>query len=163
MIFWTQDIFGPGYFGSRIFLKKDIFVQGYLVPGYFSLGYFWSRIFLLRIFMLGTFTYANFGSTYAKVSNSITYANFSHCAIFRGKNPHTGKVLNIQNLPYFWNKKTHVVFFVFHFVLLYFFPNECLGLCQHRPGHSLGKKIKYHDLKNEKKFVGFCVPTFCQA
>ena len=58
-----------------------------------------------------------------------------HCAIFRGKNPHKGKALNIQNLPYFWNTKTHVVFFVFHFVLLYFFLNECPGLCRHRPGH----------------------------
>ena len=45
----------------------------------------------------------------------------------------------LQNLPYFWNTKTHVVFFVFHFVLLYFFPNECPGLCQHRPGHPLLK------------------------
>ena len=41
----------------------------------------------------------------------ITYTvRFSEAKI-----PHTGKVLNIQNLPYFWNKKTHVVFFVFHF------------------------------------------------
>ena len=36
-----------------------------------------------------------------------------HCAIFRGNFPHEGKALNIQNLPYFWNMKTHVVFF-FH-------------------------------------------------
>ena len=36
----------------------------------------------------------------------------------------------LQNLPYFWNTKIHVVFFVFHFVLLYFFPNECPGLCR---------------------------------
>ena len=28
----------------------------------------------------------------------------------------------LQNLPYFWNTKTHIVFFVFHFVLFYFFP-----------------------------------------
>ena len=31
----------------------------------------------------------------------------------------------IQNLPYFWNMKNHVDFFIFHFILLYFFPNEC--------------------------------------
>ena len=31
-------------------------------------------------------------------------------------------------------------FFVFHFMLLYFFPNECPSLCRHRPGHSLGEK-----------------------
>ena len=35
-----------------------------------------------------------------------------------------------------------VAFSVFHFVLNYFFTNECPGLCQHRPGHLLGKKIK---------------------
>ena len=27
----------------------------------------------------------------------------------------------LQNLPYFWNTKTHVDFFIFHFMLLYFF------------------------------------------
>ena len=46
----------------------------------------------------------------------------------------------LQYFPYFWNAKTHVVFFVFHFVLLYFSPNKCPGLCRDRPGHSLGKK-----------------------
>ena len=30
----------------------------------------------------------------------------------------------LQNLLYFWNKKTHIVFFIFHNVLLYFFSNE---------------------------------------
>ena len=46
----------------------------------------------------------------------------------------------IWNLPYLniWNSK--IAFSVFHFVLLYFCPNECPGLCWHRPGHSLGKK-----------------------
>ena len=29
-----------------------------------------------------------------------------------------------------------------------FFPNECPGLCSHRPGHSLGGKIKWHEMKN---------------
>ena len=31
-----------------------------------------------------------------------------------------------------------------HFSILHtlFFPNECPGLCQHRPGHSLGEKNK---------------------
>ena len=46
----------------------------------------------------------------------------------------------LQNLPYFWNTKTHVLFFVFHFVLLYVFPNECPGVRRHRAGHSLGEK-----------------------
>ena len=48
----------------------------------------------------------------------------------------------LQILPYFIyiDKKNQSYFF--HFVLLYFFPNECRGQCQHRPGHSLGEKIK---------------------
>ena len=35
----------------------------------------------------------------------------------------------LQNLPYFMYKKTHVVFFVFHFVQLWVLPYECPGLC----------------------------------
>ena len=35
-------------------------------------------------------------------------------------------------------QKPKVAFSIFHFVLLYFFPNECSGLCRHRPGHSFG-------------------------
>ena len=29
-------------------------------------------------------------------------------------------------------------------------PNECPDLCQHRPGHSLGKNIKLHEMTNGK-------------
>ena len=36
----------------------------------------------------------------------------------------------LQNLPYLWKKKTHVVFFVFHLEQLSFFPYKCPGLCQ---------------------------------
>ena len=65
----------------------------------------------------------------------------------------------LQNLLYFMYKKTHVVFFVFYFVQLYFFPYECPGLYRHRPGHSLGKHkgkhIKLHEMKNKKKLCGF--------
>ena len=32
-----------------------------------------------------------------------------------------------------------------------FLPNEFPGLCRHRPGHSLDKDIKLHEMKNEKK------------
>ena len=42
----------------------------------------------------------------------------------------------LQNLPYFIYMKTQSCFF--HFILLYFFPNECPGQDQGR--HSLGKK-----------------------
>ena len=76
-------------------------------------------------------------------------------------------------MPYFWNMKTHVVFFVFHFVLLYFFPNYCPGLCRHRPGHLLGKNKVAWNEKREKlhgfsysksmaNFEAFC-RSFCWA
>ena len=41
----------------------------------------------------------------------------------------------------------------FHFpfrATLFFSPNECPGLSQHSPGHSLGEKIKLHEMKNIK-------------
>ena len=38
----------------------------------------------------------------------------------------------LQNLPYFkYTKKPKVAFTIFHFVLLYFFPNECPSVCRH--------------------------------
>ena len=63
----------------------------------------------------------------------------------------------LQNLLCFYNKKTYVVFFVFHFEQLSFCPNECPGLCRHRPGHSLVKKIKLLEMKNEKNYMGFLI------
>ena len=45
------------------------------------------------------------------------------------------------------HKKTHVVFL----------PNEYPGLCQYRPGHSLGKNIKLHEMKKEKNYMGFLI------
>ena len=50
----------------------------------------------------------------------------------------------------------------FHFVLLYFFPNECPGLFRHSPGHSLGEKIKLHEMKNEKNYVGIHISKIWQ-
>ena len=35
-----------------------------------------------------------------------------------------------------------LLFPFFNSCYVIFLPNECPGLCQHRPGHSLGKKIK---------------------
>ena len=56
----------------------------------------------------------------------------------------------LQNLLYFYNKKTRVVFLFFISSNFILFPNECPGLCRHRPGHSLVKKIKLLEMKNEK-------------
>ena len=47
----------------------------------------------------------------------------------------------LQNMPYFWNTKAHEV--IFHFMLYSIFPpNECPGLCRHRPVHSLEEEKK---------------------
>ena len=58
----------------------------------------------------------------------------------------------LQNLLYFMYKKTRVVFFAFHSVQLYIFTS-----CRHRPGHSQGKNIKLHEMKNEKNYMGFLI------
>ena len=46
-------------------------------------------------------------------------------------------------------KKTHVVFFIFHFEQLSFFPNECPGLCR------LSEKDKVARNEKRKKLHGF--------
>ena len=51
--------------------------------------------------------------------------------------------------------------FSFHAILFYF-HNECPGLCRHRPGHSLGKNLKLHEMKNEKNYMGFRIPKIWQ-
>ena len=59
-------------------------------------------------------------------------------------------------------KKIHVVFLFFilrNFIFLY---NECPGLCEHRPGHSLGKNIKLQEMKNEKNYVDFLIHKIWQ-
>ena len=64
----------------------------------------------------------------------------------------------LQNLLCFMYKKTHIVFFRFSFrATLVFLPNEFPGLCRHRLGHSLGKNIKLHEVKNDKNYLGFLI------
>ena len=57
----------------------------------------------------------------------------------------------LQNLPYFWNTKnqSHKKSF-FHFVLLYFSPNECPGLCQH-----MGQNKVARNEKRKKNYTSF--------
>ena len=43
---------------------------------------------------------------------------------------------NASKFAIFIEKKTHIVFFIFHFEHFWVFPYECPGLCWHRPGHS---------------------------
>ena len=72
-----------------------------------------------------------------------TPANLKVCA--RRKVP--AKHFKICHILYI--RKPKVAFSVFHFVLLYFSPDECPDLCRHRPGHSLGEKNKV--ARNEKR------------
>ena len=54
----------------------------------------------------------------------------------------------LQNLPYFIYATTQSCFFRFSFQEYFIFlANDCPGLCRHRPGHSLGEKIKQHEMK----------------
>ena len=61
----------------------------------------------------------------------------------------------ICHILYIWKPK--VAFSIFQIVLLYFFLNECPGLCWYRPGHSLGEKITYltRNGKWKKQLWGF--------
>ena len=43
----------------------------------------------------------------------------------------------LQNLPYFWNNKTHTGFF--HFSFRATFDTLVYVECRHKPGHLLGK------------------------
>ena len=43
--------------------------------------------------------------------------------------------------------------FSFRATLYFYLMNALPGLCQHRPGHSLGEKLKYHERKKERKTV----------
>ena len=55
---------------------------------------------------------------------------------------------------YEYPKLLFLFFISCHFI---FSPNECPGLCPHRPGHSFGKNIKLHEMKNEKYDVRFLI------
>ena len=60
----------------------------------------------------------------------------------------------LQNLLYFIHTKTQSCFFHFSFRATLFFPlMNALCLCRNRPRHSLGEKIKLHEMK--KATLGF--------
>ena len=54
--------------------------------------------------------------------------NTLHSSEIRGLRSTRCSSETLQNLLYFMYKKTQVVFFVFHFLQIYFFPYECPGL-----------------------------------
>ena len=49
-----------------------------------------------------------------------------------------------------------------HYLLKNIFRKICPGLCRHRPGQSLGKNIKLHEMKNEKNYVCFLITKIWQ-
>ena len=51
----------------------------------------------------------------------------------------------LQNLSYFWNQKTQIVF---NFELFWICYSRCPGLCRHRTGHSM--------------YLGFLIPKIWQ-
>ena len=58
----------------------------------------------------------------------------------------------LQNLLYFMHTKTQSCFLHFSFrASLFFFPNECPGLCRHRPGTFIGEKNKVAGNEKWKK------------
>ena len=68
----------------------------------------------------------------------------------------------LQNLPYFW-KKMYVVFLFF--ISCYFiFPlmNTLVYFDIDQGGHSVGEKIKLHEMKNEKNYMVFRIPNVWQ-
>ena len=54
-------------------------------------------------------------------------------------------------------RKPQVTYSIFHFTLLYFSPNECPGLCWHRPGARAFIRGKNKVAKNEKQKKQLCV------
>ena len=70
---------------------------------------------------------------------------------------------NTSKFAIFLEYKNPCIFFHFSFhATLFFPPNKCPSLCQHRPGHSLGEIIKLHDMKDEKIYMGFHITKVWQ-
>ena len=70
-----------------------------------------------------------------KIKDKVKMHDYWHSSEIRGLCLMKLSSEKIQNLQYFWNKKTHIVFCLF-FISCYFFPpNECPSLFRHRPGH----------------------------
>ena len=63
---------------------------------------------------------------------------------------------NASKFAIFYTYKNPKLLFLFFILCNFIFsPNECPGLCRHRLGHSLGGKIKLHEMKNGKSNFGF--------
>ena len=87
----------------------------------------------------------------------------SECSISMRLHTSKTKVLHLrlnsretlQNFLYLYEKKTEVVFSFFVSSNFHFSLYECPGLCQDRPGHSLGGKWKLLKMKNKRNYLIF--------
>ena len=115
---------------NLLFLKSD---KGQK----FKTCHLWN-IFFYSVFRWKYYFLFNWKSPFFTSSGgpNITWGPW-HSSEIRGLRSTKCSSETLQNLLYFMYKKTHVVFFVFHFEQLSFFPNECPDLFRHRPGHSL--------------------------
>ena len=62
-----------------------------------------------------------------KVWNVLLFHN--HTLQFHGYYSMKNSSETLQNLLYFWNKKTQIIFFIFHFELLQICYSGCPGIC----------------------------------
>ena len=95
----------------------------------------------------------------------LNFDSFIFCSIIRNLNHSSEKICLglmkssskiLQNLPYFKDTKTQSCFFHFAFrANLFFSLMNDLVYDVNRPGHSLRKKIKQHEMKNKKSMWVF--------
>ena len=88
---------------------------------------------------------------YFTLSQNTKYLLVLHSSEIRGLHSTKCSSETLQNLLYFMYKKTHVVFFVFHFVQFYILPYECPGL--YRPPMEVPKIRLLNRAKIEKSKI----------
>ena len=132
--YFTSQKWRNLYTGEKIIsIWHDITAVCHVVVTNFSAT--WYNI--LEIVVCGLFCGMNQRISKNQIGN---WAHSLHSSEIRGLCLMKWPSEMLQNLPYFLGYENLLSFFIFHFALLYFFPNECPGQCRNRPGHSLGKK-----------------------
>ena len=110
-------------FGST----KEIKNVNFTLLGRYSKGTLpGKQMFILSVPIFGA-------NIFSQCIETVLDQDMYHSSEIRGLRSAKCSSETLQNLLYFIYKKTHVVFFAFDFVQLYFSPYECPGLC--RPHH----------------------------